>query len=129
MYQSWQNMKKRCTDQEHKQYPDYGGRGITVCPEWLASFEAFFADMGMPPEGMTLDRIDNDLGYSKANCQWATKKEQSSNRRNVKLIAYNGETLHQRDWAKKLGIPKSTLHRWLQSGLSIEACASMVVPC
>lgn len=79
-YDSWQSMKERCRNSNTVGYENYGGRGITYDPEW-ESFEAFYADMGDRPEGMTLDRINVDGNYSKENCRWATKGVQSFNRR------------------------------------------------
>ena len=72
---------ERCTNKNHAQFADYGGRGISVCERWRRSFFAFVVDMKERPDGMTLDRIDNDAGYSKINCRWATKKQQEKNRR------------------------------------------------
>lgn len=77
---SWYNMRKRCREVNSPDYARYGGRGIKVCKRWNESFLAFLKDMGERPPGMTLDRKDNDKGYTKKNCRWATQKEQVANR-------------------------------------------------
>ena len=79
-YKSWANMMQRCTNTNHAWYSYYGGRGITVCDEWR-DFKNFLRDMGERPEGLTLDRIDNNKGYYKSNCRWATISEQNGNKR------------------------------------------------
>lgn len=83
-YKAWQGMWERCTKPQHKSYPRYGGRGITIAPEW-SSFERFLSDMGERPPGLSLDRIDNDGPYSKDNCRWATRLEQVRSRSSTKL--------------------------------------------
>lgn len=80
-YKSYHAMKERCLNTNHQAYEFYGGRGITICNRWLLSFENFIEDMGERPEGRTLDRINNNEGYSKMNCRWATKSEQNKNKR------------------------------------------------
>ena len=79
-YTTWESMNARCNNQNNPSYEDYGGRGIKVCESWK-NFQHFYDDMGERPEGMSLDRIDNSLGYDKENCRWATAKEQIHNQR------------------------------------------------
>lgn len=83
-YRIYHEMKTRCYKEKHKNYPNYGGRGITVCDRWLESVENFVSDMGFrPSDKHSLDRIDNNKGYSPENCRWSTQKEQCSNKRKV----------------------------------------------
>lgn len=81
---TYNSMIARCTNKNHMYYKNYGEKGITICDRWLESFSNFLEDMGERPKDMTLDRINNYLGYSKDNCKWSTRKEQANNRRKTK---------------------------------------------
>ncbi len=85
-YSSWHHMKQRCLNSNSDSYNYYGGRGITICEEWIDSFEQFYKDVGsMPAKGYTLDRINTNGNYEPSNCKWSTRKEQSINRRGLKI--------------------------------------------
>lgn len=95
-YGCWMDIRKRCSrteEQNAEAWRNYGSRGIKVCERWQNSFEAFLEDMGECPGGLSIDRIDNDKGYEPGNCRWATAREQVLNRRNTRMVEWNGETL------------------------------------
>lgn len=116
-YKIWSGMKSRCNNPKHRFYKDYGGRGINVCDQWN-TFEYFLADMGSKPQGMTIDRIDNNKGYCPENCRWATRIEQKNNCRNNRWLTKDGITKTMAQWARDLGINYRTLksrlniHKW-----------------
>lgn len=91
VYKSHDSMKQRCLNPDHKSYPKYGGRGITICERWL-KFEAFLEDMGHPPEKHSLDRIEVDGNYEPSNCRWADAYTQQRNKRDNHLLTAFGET-------------------------------------
>ena len=119
-YRTWDAMLQRCTNPKHRKWPDYGGRGIQVCESWK-KYEDFFSDMGARPDGMTIDRIDNDGDYTPENCRWATPTEQMNNRRNNRVFVINGERLTLSQACRKFQINKSTARNRLSRGMDIEA--------
>ena len=112
-YFAWRSMNARCYNTKHDAYLRYGGRGIKVCARWRSNYDAFFADMGEVPAGLSLDRINNNKGYSKKNCRWATMKEQQNNRSSNRHITHKGVTRNLTQWAVQLGIGTDTLCRRL----------------
>jgi len=103
LYRVWAAMLKRCRNPKDKGWAHYGGRGISVCPQWH-DFSVFLADMGQPPDGLSLDRIDVNGDYCPANCRWATMHEQSRNKRNNHWVTYNGKAMILADAAKAAGL-------------------------
>lgn len=109
-YSSWTAMWMRCTNPAHVSYPNYGGRGISICDRW-SSFENFLADMGERPVGMSLDRKDTMGNYTPANCKWSTREEQENNKRNSVFVTMGGRTQTYSQWARELGMDPSALRR------------------
>lgn len=118
-YRIWADMRRRCIDERNKNYPYYGGRGISVCDRWQ-DFSNFIADMGKSQKGQSLDRIDNSGKYEPDNCKWSSLKEQARNRRSNRLINFNGKTMCVSEWAETIGIARDTLKRRLLLGWSVE---------
>jgi hypothetical protein len=118
----WTALRERCTKPACKAYPNYGGRGITVCDRWNESFEAFYTDMGSRPSKLfSIDRIDNDGPYAPENCRWATRAEQKANQRprqDALWLTHEGERKTLDEWARVKGFKYSTLHARLKHGWS-----------
>jgi len=117
-HKTWYAMVLRCTNPNMHAYPDYGGRGISVCDRWLGEngFKNFLADMGPKPVGMTIERNNNDLGYSPENCRWATQREQVNNRRTNHFLSCDGRRLTLAQWGIVTGISRKTISERLRRG-------------
>lgn len=124
-YRIWADMIKRCYNRKHPSYYHYGGRGIAVCDEWK-TFSGFISDMGFrPSREYSLDRIENNTGYSPANCRWATRAEQSNNKRTtIKLTAY-GQSKTAKEWAEITGLNQKLITERKRRGWTDEAAVSM----
>lgn len=132
-YQTWAGMIKRVNDTNFKYYHRYGGRGITMCGGWRHNFSKFLEDIGKSPaKSYSIERIDNDGNYSCgtcdecisngwiSNCKWATEKEQASNKSDNKILTYNGESLTQEEWGRRVGLSGTIICKRLGRGWSLE---------
>ncbi len=108
-YEIWKSLRQRCNNPNNKDYPDYGGRGITHDPRW-DSFSCFLEDMGEKPQGLMIERIDNNGPYCKANCKWGTPEEQARNRRGARRITVDGITKPLAEWSELMGVDYHTLY-------------------
>jgi len=104
-YSAWRNMLTRCFNVKGEKYPSYGGRGITVCKRWMR-FENFIKDLGPKPNGLTLDRINNDGNYEPGNCRWATPSQQALNRRLTQSFREAQSMYKPSSLSKRSGLPK-----------------------
>lgn len=125
------DMKNRCYNPENQFYKDYGARGIAVCDEWLdkkdghSNFQKWALSNGWT-EFMSIDRIDNNKGYSPDNCRWATPKEQANNRRNNHYVTIKGVTKTAQEWADEIGISQRAFLYRIEAGWKDEDCWSEV---
>ena len=122
-YMVWVNMRQRCRNKNNPEFPNYGGRGIGICDEW-ESFKAFVNDMGLKPDGLSIERNNNDANYCKSNCTWATQLEQCHNQRKNVTITFDGVTLPISEWSRRTCIPKTTINYRLKIGLRPELVLS-----
>jgi len=120
MYRAFQAMHQRCKQTSGSVHKNYMARGITVCEQWK-TFEGFKKDMGTSwRRGLSLDRIDNDKGYSPENCRWATSHQQNSNRRGLHKLTFRGQTLTLTEWSRKLGLGYGCMLLRIKQGLPVE---------
>ena len=119
-------MHQRCNNPQHDGYPDYGGRGITICERWADPI-AFLADMGHPPAGMSIGRIDNDGNYEPSNCRWETQEQQNENTRRNRHIEWQGRTMTIKAWAKEMDLAPRRISERLKRGWSVER--ALTTPC
>ncbi len=124
-YTTWQKMNQRCHNPNVSNYKNYGGRGIKVCKKWR-KFEGFFQDMGERPPGLTLDRVDNDRDYCKANCKWSTPKEQARNTRRNKTFIINGVNRCLAEWCEIYNLAYYLVKRRIYNGWTIEEALEIV---
>ena len=116
MYGIWAGMLQRCTNPKRESYPLYGGRGISVCERWK-NYENFKSDMGASYfDGASIDRIDNEKGYSPENCRWVELRAQASNRRKKIRVHINGKEITVKEAASILHVNKRTLYKWVEKG-------------
>jgi hypothetical protein len=119
VHRVWSGMLRRCRCVTDDAYQNYGGRGIRVCERWL-KFENFFADMGYPPTGRSLERIDNDGNYEPSNCRWATRTEQARNTRRNRFITFEGQTKTLAEWSELTNLSGEVIAHRLKIGWGVE---------
>jgi len=122
-HSAWSNMRDRCNNEKNKDYLSYGGRGIHVCERWN-DYRLFVEDMGYRPDGLELDRVDNNNDYCKENCRWADRQQQMRNQRRSIIVEYQGERFQINDLADRFGISQHTLKSRIHIGWSIEDAIS-----
>lgn len=128
-YQSWNAMRSRCIHPRNKDFHNYGGKGITICERWLNDYDAFYDDMGEPPIGFSLDRIDTNGNYEPNNCRWASAKEQQNNRRNNIIIAIDGISKTLGEWATLNSIcPRKLRQRYVTHKVPLEIIFDKILP-
>lgn len=120
-YRTWCSIKQRCYNKNNIHYKNYGGRGIIMCDEWKNSPEIFFKDMGLKPTlKHTIERRDNNKGYFKDNCYWATRKEQQNNRRANVILLYKGMNKNLTEWCKILNLSYKMIEARIRRNWTVE---------
>jgi hypothetical protein len=120
-YNCWRQIKQRCLNPNAAKYKDYGGRGLKIAPQWFASYETFLKDVGRAPTAKhTLERIDNSKGYEPSNVRWATRLEQSRNRRTNVYFTYEGVNKTLKEWAAVFKVPYSAAHTRYKAGRTFD---------
>lgn len=119
IYNTWAQMLARCNNPNSTSYKNYGAKGIKVCERWK-DFRNFYADMGDKKEGMTIDRIDNESGYSPDNVRWSNWKTQSRNKRNTIFLEFDGQKRPMSEWSEIKKIKRKVLENRIRAGWSIE---------
>jgi len=122
LYHVWASMKDRCYNKNNKAYPDYGGRGITVCDRWRDSYATFASDMGDRPDGTSIDRIDNDGNYEPGNCKWSTRQEQQRNQRRAVYVTIENTVYRAIELSEKYRLKTDTIVSRAAKGLPFNEC-------
>ena len=129
LYETWQNMKRRCNNPRNKRYKQYGARGIKVCAEWEHDYVAFrnWAMSNGYADDLTIDRIDVDKGYSPDNCRWVGAKIQANNMTRNRFITFRGKTMTLSQWAEELGLSYGVINHRIQRGWDMDKIANTPV--
>ena len=122
-WRAWASMRERCNRTSHPYFHRYGGRGISYSPDWDV-FENFLADMGPAPEGLTLERLDNDGNYTKDNCRWATMRDQANNRSSNVVLEHGSKAMTVAQWADTVGLERKTLEYRIRKGWDVSRALS-----
>lgn len=119
IYSIWSNMIDRCYNKNNRSFNSYGGRGIKVCNRWRRSFVDFYRDVGEPPHGRQLDRVDNNKGYSPSNFRWSTVSANCRNKRNNRIVRFGGEAMCLASWEDRTGISQKLILDRIRRGWDV----------
>lgn len=124
IYQVWKSMRRRCNNPKDKRYIHYGGKGVKVCERW-DKFENFIKDMGFPPKGFSIERIDVNGDYCPENCTYIPLDKQSENSTQTRWMALGDEIRHMAGWAEVFGKSRATIREHLNKGRTLKELAVM----